>query len=110
MSDMTDVAGRIECESHHWVSTNVPGLLTRWIIQCSLCGAYNVEEMNAALSAAGFGPVREARAEAWDEGYLRGQYPWTKVGPFVDPIPSGVGPARSGLNANPYKEDSNDDQ
>lgn len=26
----------------------------------------------AALSAAGFGPVQEARAEAWDEGMLHG--------------------------------------
>ena len=60
-------AGQVACEPHHWVSTNVPGLLARWVIQCSLCGAYNVEEMNAALSAAGFGPVQEARAEALEE-------------------------------------------
>ena len=50
----------VECEPHHWVSTNVPGLITRWVIQCSLCGAYNVKEMNAALSA------------VWGEGHGAG--------------------------------------
>lgn len=102
MSDMTDVAGRIECESHHWVSTNVPGLLTRWIIQCSLCGAYNVEEMNAALSAAGFGPVREARAGAWDKGFATGKSRAMRA--MSDE------PHMSLYAPNPYREASNDDQ
>lgn len=96
MSDMTDVAGRIECESHHWVSTNVPGLLTRWIIQCSLCGAYNVEEMNAALSAAGFGLVADAKREAWAEG-------WAHYRKYFSPNMPEHG-------VNPYRKASNDDQ
>ena len=86
MSDMADVAGKVECESHHWVSTNVPGLVARWVIQCSLCGAYNVDEMNATLTAAGFGLVQAAHAEAllgaadaleMQPPKLRGQYVYT---------------------------------
>jgi hypothetical protein len=48
---MKDMAAKVHCESHHWVSTNVPGLITRWVIQCSICEAYNVGEMNRALFA-----------------------------------------------------------
>lgn len=46
-AEAVEAAAYIKCESHHRVSTNVPGLHVRWIIQCSICEAYNVEEMNA---------------------------------------------------------------
>jgi hypothetical protein len=51
---------------------------------------------------------RAVAARAWDEGYMRGQYPWTNGGwhpPLRDPIPYGHGPALSGWNANPYRAD-----
>ena len=42
----------------------------------------------AALSAAGFGPVREARAEAWDEGRKHGStYPYGQRGLATDDNP-----------------------
>jgi hypothetical protein len=53
-AEAVEAADEAACEPHphHWVSINVPGLTARWVIQCSLCGAYNVDEMNAALEAA----------------------------------------------------------
>jgi len=59
--------GMATCECHHWVSTNVPGLITRWVIQCSLCGAYNIEEMNAAHRAALEAAAPIIRAECLEE-------------------------------------------
>lgn len=52
------------------------------IAKCQSCGYLSTEletwehQSNVAaeaLSTAGFGPVQEARAEAWDEGYRLGQ-------------------------------------
>jgi hypothetical protein len=89
-------------EHGEWRYTNGAGTS----IVCRACGepVENVISHQAdALTAAGFGPVKAAQAEAWAEGYMRGRHPWVKVGPFVDPIPSGVGPADRGRNANPYR-------
>lgn len=64
MSGMADVLGE------HYI--NYAGGL--WKCTSLHCAVQSVrfdeaiEHQAAALSAAGFGPVQEARAEAWDEG------------------------------------------
>lgn len=45
---------------------------------------------------------RALSEKVWDQGYLRGRHPWTRVDQENDPIPEGVAPPRSGANANPY--------
>ena len=42
-------------------------------------------------------------AQAWDEGYMRGQYPFTVEGQ-EDPIPPARFPPSWGGNANPYRD------
>ncbi len=46
--------------------------------------------------------IKEQIAKAWDEGYMRGQHPWTSLDQ-ADPIPSADSPPTSGKNANPYR-------
>ena len=51
----------------------------------------------AALSAAGFGLVADAKAEAWDEGFDRG---------FYDPLAGSDRDASESLAHNPYRNPS----
>ena len=55
--------------------SDIVGILVRHLCgydePCNDC-LNEARSLAAALSAAGFGPVREARAEAWDEGYTTG--------------------------------------
>lgn len=53
--------------------------------------------------------IRAREAAAWDAGYMRGRFPFAHEGQD-DPIPPGVGPAKFGSNANPYRQEADDDR
>lgn len=63
MTEQATAAFRCEPDEHHWVSSTVPSSeLVPWVVQCSICHAYNGAEMDYAIRERAATP---APAEDW---------------------------------------------
>jgi hypothetical protein len=86
---MTDIAALAE-EAMRWPSPDGP--------KPAASPADLISRLRAALVA------QEAKiADAWDEGYMRGRYPWKREDEEEDPRPAYTLPPTFGRNANPYR-------
>ena len=85
-----------------------------WVSPQATTAAYPPEGICDRESWVSFEPlftaaeIRAREAAAWDEGYMRGRYPFTHDGQD-DPIPPATSPPTSGSNANPYRQEADDD-